>query len=68
MNQHIGGIFLAVDNFLVDSSGEMLTYFEKTGEISRHRRGFPARQEGIPDHLCFTGQPHHQIKNYQHRF
>ena len=29
MNQHIGGIFLAVDNFLVDSSGEMLTYFEK---------------------------------------
>ena len=29
MNQHIGGIFLAVDNFLADSSGEMLTYFEK---------------------------------------
>ena len=29
MNQDIGGIFLAVDNFLVDSSGEMLTYFEK---------------------------------------
>ena len=68
MNQHIGGIFLALDNFLVDSSVEMLTYFEKTGEISRHRRGVSARQEGIPDHLCFTGQRDHQIKNYQHRY